>query len=499
MSATDRRRQLPPWTAILSSIRAFARLPDWLVDAVQAEHVRSVLIHSIPEFASGALILQKCRAKHLLLSDDGTVWTGTYHLTIAETGSGQSRVIRLHGMLLPPDQAAPDTITAAVPFGSDGWHQYIPELRVLLQMQSPDAQLDALPQLTDPEQARALLEQSIRAQTPGYHELHIESCRPQVLRYHPGLRCTIGYHLTYASGRAAHQSWPSFVVAKTYDGEAGRNAYDCMQALWDSPLGSSAAVRIAEPLAYVPKLQLLVQGPIPGEQTLQEQLESALHVHTPEVLAELDDPMRKTAAGLAALHSAGVGIGKAHHWEDELAGVRAFVQRLSAAVPSLDLAATPLFSCFEALAATYPPDPSVPTHGTFRPSQVLLDQGQIGFIDFDSFCQAEPAMDLALFRVALIDRGMSAYQEQSVASEGAMQGGYTDRLIQLEAIADRFLAQYAALRPISRPRVALWEALNILELVLRSWERVKPMRLNYTMVMLERLLHAQLTEPGLQS
>jgi len=250
MPAVERLHELPPWTTILSSVRAFARPPDWLVGAVQAEHVRSVLIHGISEFASGALILQKCRAKHLLLSDAGTLWTGTYHLT------------------------------------------------------------------TD----------------------------------------------------------------------------------------------------------------------------------TPELLADLDGYLRKTAAGLAALHSAGVDIGKVHCWEDELAGVRAFVQRLTVAVPGLAKAATPLFSCLEALSTMSPPDPPVPTHGTFRPSQVLLNQGQIGFIDFDSFCQAEPAMDLALFRAALIDRGMSAYLEQSIAGEPAMQGGHKDRLIQLEAIADHFLAQYAALR-----------------------------------------------------
>ncbi len=204
--------------------------------------------------------------------------------------------------------------------------------------------------------------------------------------------------------------------------------------------------------------------------------------------------MHTTAVGLAALHNAGVGIGKAHRWEDELAGVRAFLQRLTAAVPGLALAAMPLFTCLEALAATYPPDPPVPTYGTFRPSQVLLDQGQIGFIDFDSFCQAEPAMDLALFRVATIDMGMSAFdKEESSATEPAMQDERMNRLTQLEAIADRFLADYAALRPISRPRVALWEALNILELVIRSWERVKPMRLNHTILMLERQLYALLT------
>ena len=74
-----------------------------------------------------------------------------------------------------------------------------------------------------------------------------------------------------------------------------------------------------------------------------------------------------------------------------------------------------------------------------------------------------------------------------------MQDERMNRLTQLEAIADRFLADYAALRPISRPRVALWEALNILELVIRSWERVKPLRLNHTILMLERHLYALLT------
>jgi hypothetical protein len=434
----------------------------------------------------------------LLLSDDGTGWTGTYHITIAEPGSEQSQVVQLLGILIPPEQAAPEATATAVTFGSDGWRQYVPELRVLLQMQLPDTQLAVLPQLTDPERARALLEQSIRSHAPAYRELRITSCRPQVLRYHPGLRCTIGYHLTYASDVAAGHNWPAFVVAKTYDGDKGQHAYDSMNALWDSPLGTSEVVRIAEPLAYLPELQLLMQGPIPMEQTLRELLESALHAHTPEALTDLDDYIRKTAVGLAALHSAGVGIGNEHRWEDELAGVRAFVQRLTAAVPGLATAATPLFTYLEALATTCPSDPLVPTHGTFRPAQVLLDQGQIGFIDFDSFCQAEPAMDLALFMVATIDMGMSAVSpEESSATEPAINSERMDRLIQLEAIADRFLAHYAALRPVSRPRVAVWEALNILELVIRSWDRVKPMRLNHTILMLERHLRAQLTQPGL--
>jgi len=42
--------------------------------------------------------------------------------------------------------------------------------------------------------------------------------------------------------------------------------------------------------------------------------------------------------------------------------------------------------------------------------------------------------------------------------------------------------------PISRPRVALWEALDLLTLVLHSWTKVKPERLKNAMFTLEQHL-----------
>ncbi len=495
MSVTASQRALLPWATLLDSVQTFALLPDWLVGAIQSEQVRSALTRSIPEFASGTLTLQDCRAKHVRLSDDGTGWTGSYYCTIADPAAGQRRIVLLLGRLIPPHQAAPDQSRTPVPFGSAGWRWYVPELHVAFEMQPSDTQLTALSQLTDSEQARALLEQSIPRHAPASHELHIESCRSEVLRYHPGLRCTIGYHLTYPSNLATRHHWPTFVVAKTYEGKKGQNAYDSMQALWDSPLGTSGAVTIAEPLAYIPELKLLVQGPIHEEQTLQTLIGAALRAQTAEALADLDDYMRKTAVGLAELHSTGVSIGDTHRWEDELTEVRTFAQRLTVAIPDLAGAAAQLCTCLESLASASPPDPQVPTHGTFRPAQVLLDRGRIGFIDFDSFCQAEPAMDLALFMVATIDIGMSVLCiEEHQATDPALDSYHMGLLTQLETIANRFLAHYAALRPVARQRVVVWAALNMMELIVRCWERVKPVRLNHIMLMLEHHLRVHLAE-----
>lgn len=56
------------------------------------------------------------------------------------------------------------------------------------------------------------------------------------------------------------------------------------------------------------------------------------------------------------------------------------------------------------------------THGTFNPEQVLIDGERIGFIDFDDYCMAEPALDVGLFRSAIKDTGMNAPFSSSASS-----------------------------------------------------------------------------------
>src|SRR5262245_44871558 len=102
MSSTTQRHALPTWATMLDSLRAFAYLPAWLERATHPERVADALRKSIPEFASGALILQACRVKHLLLSADGTGWSGRYECSIAGTSLSEQRSVALFGFLLPP-------------------------------------------------------------------------------------------------------------------------------------------------------------------------------------------------------------------------------------------------------------------------------------------------------------------------------------------------------------------------------------------------------------
>jgi hypothetical protein len=479
----DRLEALAIWAGLM----LLAVLPEWLSAIADPTLMAAALTSEVPEFAVGALVLRACRVDRIRLKDDR--WNALYELTVAGPGADADREIRLSGTLRPPGAEQPPPASAQAPFGSTEWAAYLPDLRLALRTQPPDVDLPILPQLVDPGQARALLQGAIRAGSPRFVDITIESCTPQVMRYKPGSRCTILYRLSYPSASATGRDWPAFVVAKTYQGKKGQTAYDGMRALWNSPLGKGDAVTLAEPLAFVPDLGLLIQGPIPGARTLKDLIRAALRSGAPEVRAELHAYLRRTAAGLAALHQSGVQAGKVRDYADALDDAREMIAELAGVVPDLPGAATPLLDRLTALAATYPPDAEGPAHGSFRPAQVLLHNGRVGFIDFDSFCRSEPARDLALFLSNIISVGLNtgAVDEDDEPVDVA---GNLDYLAQLEELTEVFLAEYAALAPISRSRLALWEALDLFTQVLDYWTKVKPARLKNIMFLLERRLRA---------
>jgi aminoglycoside phosphotransferase (APT) family kinase protein len=140
----------------------------------------------------------------------------------------------------------------------------------------------------------------------------------------------------------------------------------------------------------------------------------------------------------------------------------------------LEKAAEPLLQRLEQLSAETPAEASVPAHHDFRPAQVLLHQGSIGFIDFDGASMAEPALDLGRFRAKLRDIGISVL----AASDDPLSGPPLERnLTLLDELCEHFLQAYQAHAPVSRQRVLLWEACDLLTAMLHAWTKVRLLRL----------------------
>ena len=144
--------------AVPAGLHQFGALPAWLQDAAKSERVQSALARSIPAFAAGELTLEVCEIKQLRFQANIRCWMGSYRVTVARPQPGQRRVVVLRGMIVPPGMDAPAAARAVTAFGEQGWRTYLPDLRLALQVQPAETELTMLPSLTDPDEARALLE-----------------------------------------------------------------------------------------------------------------------------------------------------------------------------------------------------------------------------------------------------------------------------------------------------------------------------------------------------
>ena len=489
MAETNRPISKEQDALIWEGLQVFRDLPDWMMAARDPERICAALSQAIPEFVSGNLILRECDSSNVRYKSEN--WKGFYELTVSKPGEETTSMINLDGVLSAPYVNANRPLLVEHALGSEEWHAYIPALNLELWPKKPEGVLSALEMLTDPEQSRQYLMDRIRAASPAYQDLQIEASHPKIVRYKPGSRCTIVYNLDYP--RDADQRWPELVVAKTYRKEKGQNAYESMRAFWDTALSSSTLVKIAEPLAYDAELKVMIQGPIRQEKTLKELTVSAVKAGTVEAFDELTELMRKTAKGLAELHNSGTELGTSYGWENDETQTRESIEELSVSVPQLAAAGIPFLERLNSLEASSKPDALVPSHGTFRPAQVLMYQGEIGFIDFDSCCKAEPAKDLGLFLCAFLRAGMATvkFDDIEVASEPIDDATRLARFERLIEVSERFLEEYERYTgPVNRQRVALFEALELFILILHAWTKIKVRELNDIMFVLEHFLPA---------
>jgi hypothetical protein len=298
----------------------------------------------------------------------------------------------------------------------------------------------------------------------------------------PGKSAVIRYKLDYGDDGAG-QGRRDTAILKMYNDDIGRAAFAGMRVVWDAGLRSSAAVRVPEPLAYLADQQATLMGPVPEEHDLEKLLVALLLSDDPADQAQLHQAFRAAGAGLAAFHSCGGIVDRTTTWNDGFAEAEEQIGYLRVPFPEAVAAVDRLVEQLRAREAAVPADPLVPTHGAFRPEQVLLAGKQVSFIDFDYFCMAEPAFDIALFRATTMDNGL--YDERIRPRDAAE---FADRRARIDALNESFLSAYESYAQVSRQRVALWEAIFYFNDSLQCWTKPRPNDARVVVSLLERHL-----------
>jgi len=258
-----------------------------------------------------------------------------------------------------------------------------------------------------------------------------------------------------------------------------------MTALWQSPVAQQGIVTLAEPLGYEPERRILFQGPIPEDCTLKELARRAIADGRDGQLDRLSEELVRTGHALAALHKSSTTYGQTATLDGELAELREVVRRLSYSVPPLEAAAESLLTRLEELSVEFATGGSVPSHHDFRPAQVLVHAGKVGFIDFDGASMAEPALDLGRFRAKLRDIGISVLSASGQPLEGPP---LAQNLTIMDELCEHFLDAYTEKANVSRERVLLWETCDLLTAMLHAWTKVRLARIHPRLTLLKHHL-----------
>ena len=218
------------------------------------------------------------------------------------------------------------------------------------------------------------------------------------------------------------------VVAKFYDDDRGRIAYDAMRAL-------HVALRDHMPLAapeayfYNASLYVLAQQRVPGT-PFTKLLENDRNESAVELAGR----------ALACLHSQrGIesAVKNLAHHVQELISPHPFVlaERFPQYRTLIEATLDTLFKRASAPAFSYEP---TPIHRDFQLRQLFLSKGRVWLVDWDTFALGDPAFDVAYFLVYLNthldNRRRDLFQDAFLTGyHGSQHPAVIDRLTVYEA------------------------------------------------------------------
>jgi aminoglycoside phosphotransferase (APT) family kinase protein len=178
----------------------------------------------------------------------------------------------------------------------------------------------------------------------------------------------------------------------------------------------------------------------------------------------------------AALHGSGLRLGVPRPFEEELATLRAELAPIRRISPELGDRLTRQLEQAEARGAAADGLPLCQSHGDFTYTQLIFDGPRSGLVDFDTFCQAEPAFDLGRFL---------AYLRFAETKARGVAG--VERVELIERLAQRFTTAYtrAGGQEAALARVDAYEALSLIRQAAHSWQNLKGARLEQVLTVLD--------------
>jgi aminoglycoside phosphotransferase (APT) family kinase protein len=181
----------------------------------------------------------------------------------------------------------------------------------------------------------------------------------------------------------------------------------------------------------------------------------------------------------AAIHSSGIELGRERTLESEVAWQEQRIAELGRVSPELGAQLLAWLRQTAEAGRSATPLPLGFAHGDFTYTQLIFDGARSGLVDFDTVCQAEPALDLGQFL---------AYQRLAIR-RNQRPGSPADLAEQLGAgFLDAYLAamgERVGDERALRARAHIYELLMLSRLAIHSWQKLKVSRMEQAMKLIE--------------
>ncbi|HYM50833.1 MAG TPA: hypothetical protein VET65_09730 [Candidatus Limnocylindrales bacterium] len=328
------------------------------------------------------------------------------------------------------------------PLDPKGYARFFPDLNLFLFVFPTDPAFGALPTVMDADLMRPMLDSLFQRIRP---DAAVRSVTATRVKYLPEISCIARYDADIG------EEQPLQIYGKVQHSRRGQMTYDVMKALWDLPARANGDLVLSEPLGYYPKLDLLLQSAVPGDEVPSDR-------HAETFLAQCD------AAGRAIgyIHASGITVGSPHTAHVEIDRLTGRLDEFKMSGPKVYLALRDLLNQIKAREERVPPEAPVPSHGDYKYNQFLYDGQHYGLIDVEYFVQAEPSFDLGKYCGHLAPSVPKHWSDTAQANQGRRV----------------FLDAYCRVRPEYRgARFGIYEALSLATRALvvtwaqsRNWE-----------------------------
>jgi hypothetical protein len=298
-----------------------------------------------------------------------------------------------------------------------------------------DRAMPSLANALDPTEAERQLQQRLPRLTGEDASLRLEAIR--VRRYKPTRRCMIEYEV--AVGRPDAPPEPATVIGKVRVHRFGKSGFRLLDAVWNAGFEADSAdgISVPEPLGTVSAFRMWIQRKVPGSAAT-------------ELLAGEGGERLGTRIAEAAhkLHRAGVPAERRHTMADEVGILDLRLSRLAAAEPAFTERIERLLDACRRLADTAPKGARYGIHRDFYADQVIVHGSRLYLLDFDLYCEGDPALDIGNFVGHVTEHSLRTLGDP--AGLATVEAAIENRFLELTGTAARSAVRAYATLTLAR-------------------------------------------------